>query len=192
MNLLKRFRGRKQIKDFMRDHRMTFYGLGGLVVHNLVVSEFGYLLRYLTEGKLDTFRDIREIYRNKELILKAIDSELAKDLPRESEVFRYPREIADGNLINLRTIVEVLSDYLELCEQCDVDPYEFEKRNGVATQKVAAILGGATVSASLAALLFNVFEGRFDNNALAFTAGIVGGILGLAQARIARKKRRGR
>jgi len=32
---------------------MTFDGFGGLVIHHLVVSEFGYLLRYLTDGKLE-------------------------------------------------------------------------------------------------------------------------------------------
>lgn len=176
MNLIERYRARKRVQDFMRAHGMTFHGFGGLVVNELVANEFGYLLRYLTDGKLDSFSDLRKICGNRELILDAIDVELAKELPRESEVFHYPREIAEGNLLNLRVIVETTCEYVDLCDRYRFGIHEFLDEKDGPFQKLSSAMGGAIVAASLAALLFNLLDGTFERDSLALLAGLAGGL----------------
>jgi len=68
-------------------------GFGGLIIHSLVVSEFSYLLRYVTDNKIERFNDFHLIYKNKDEILNVIETEIKKEVLNESEVFGYSREI---------------------------------------------------------------------------------------------------
>lgn len=112
-----------KVQEFMAKINMTFNGYGGLCMHSLVVSDFGYLIRYLTEGKIDSFSDFRAITENKELIEKSIKRELSKEILRESEAFGYSREISEGNILRLQKIVNSIYEYTTLCDELEVDIY---------------------------------------------------------------------
>lgn len=114
----------RQVVDFMEKHEINFDGYGGLNIHRQVVREYGYLLRYVTESKLDTFSDFRAIRDHRAVILENIDSELAKPVLREAEVFGYSRQTTEGNLVRMRALVETISLYTALCETLDVDIYD--------------------------------------------------------------------
>jgi len=113
----------KEIRKFMSTINMTFNGYGGLSVHGLVVSEFGYLIRYLTNKKIDSLSDFRIIAQHKALIDKSIQAELSKSVLRESEVFGYSREITEGNILRLQKIVNSICGYTKLCDTLGVDTY---------------------------------------------------------------------
>lgn len=139
MRILEKFRNliaKKQVcpstakvQEFMAEIDMTFNGYGGLSMHRLAVSEFGYLIRYLTDGKIESFSDFRVIVENKEAIDESIKAELSKDILRESEVFGYSRETTEGNILRLQKIVNSICEYTALCDRLGVNIYA--ARDGV-------------------------------------------------------------
>lgn len=175
----------------MRDNGMTFEGFGGLVIHNLVVSEFGYLIRYLTKGKIERFDDFDLINENKELIFSAIDEELSKEVLRESEVFGYSREITEGNIKNLQKIIVTICSYVDLCRklELDLDP---KSDNIEFTKSLTTSAGGAMVAASLAVVLFGTLGEQIDKDIIAFIAGALGGLVGFLQGRVFGKSKKER
>lgn len=118
----------QKVQEFMEEIDMNFNGYGGLTMHRLAVSEFGYLLRYLTEGKIESFSDFRAIVEQKEFIAESIRKELSKDVLRESEVFGYSRETTEGNILRLQKIVNSIDDYTALCDRLGVDIYAAQNR----------------------------------------------------------------
>jgi hypothetical protein len=112
-----------KVQEFMAEIDMTFNGYGGLSMHRLAVSEFGYLIRYLTGGKIESFSDFRVIVENKEVIDESIKKELSKDVLRESEVFGYSRETTEGNILRLQKIVNSICEYTALCDRLGVNIY---------------------------------------------------------------------
>lgn len=112
-----------KVREFMTGIDMDFKGYGGLNMHRLAVSEFGYLIRYLTDGKIDSFSDLRVIAENKIVIEESIEKELSRDVLRESEVFGYSREITEGNILRLQTIVNSICEYTVLCDKLGVNIY---------------------------------------------------------------------
>lgn len=175
----------------MQDNGMTFEGFGGLVIHHLVVYEFGYLLRYLTDGKIERFDDFDLINKNKEFILSAIDEELSKEVLRESEVFGYSREITEGNIRNLQKIIITICSYVDLCRklELDLDP----KTDSIEfTKSLTTTAGGAMVATSLAVVLFGTLGDQVEKNILAFIAGALGGLVGFLQGRLFGKNKKER
>ncbi|QXQ20684.1 hypothetical protein [Pseudomonas tolaasii] len=114
----------RKVAEFMDKNEMNFAGYGGLNIHRQVVREYGYLLRYITEGKLDTFQDFRAIRDSHVDIIKSIDQELAKPLLRESEVYGYSRQTAEGNLIRLKALIATITEYTNLCETLGINLYD--------------------------------------------------------------------
>lgn len=113
----------KKAQEFMAGIDMNFNGYGGLTMHRLAVNEFGYLIRYLTNGNIESFSDFRLITNNKHLIDERIKNELLKDVLRESEVFGYSRETTEGNILRLQKIVDSIYEYTNLCDRLGVDIY---------------------------------------------------------------------
>lgn len=172
----------------MHENSMSFEGYGGLVVHGLVVHEFGYLLRYLTKGKQDRLDDFRAIRENRDLILSAIKSELSKEVLRESEVFGCSRETTEGNILNLQKIVISICEYVDLCERLDLD-IDPNVDNIEFTKSLTTTAGGAMVAASFAVVLFGTLGDTLEKDLLAFIAGAVGGLVGFLQGRVFGKKK---
>jgi hypothetical protein len=82
----------------------------GLSIKGDVVSEFSYLLRYVTNGALENFNDFQAIYEHREHILRAVERELSQELMRE-QAFGVSRETAETHLKKLAAIVTTISDY---------------------------------------------------------------------------------
>lgn len=96
-----------------KELNINFNGFGGLVIDHLVVNEFSYLLRFLTDGKLESFNDFQKIYEEKSKILHNIELELAKENMKEEEAFHVSRATAEGNMRNLANIISKISEYYE-------------------------------------------------------------------------------
>jgi hypothetical protein len=112
----------KEIKEFIVIHDIKFNGFGGLNVNREVVSEYGYLVRMLTEGRLETLYEFREVFNHAELLREKIKLELSRDVLRESEVFGYSRQTTEGNILRLQGLVETIIHYVALCDQYQIDP----------------------------------------------------------------------
>ncbi|MDO7927764.1 hypothetical protein Q6A51_13290 [Pseudomonas sp. KFB-139] len=121
-----------EIEKFMSDHAMTFHGYGGLNINRLVVHEFGYLIRYLTDKKLDSFRDFRAISKSALAINQEINAELSKEILRESEALGVSRETAVGNMQRLQGIINTIAQYTALCDRLNVDLYAARDLQGKA------------------------------------------------------------
>lgn len=73
-------------------------------VDGLIVEDFQYLLRYVSDGRLHSFDDLDALKSYKFELIQAIDEELAKEvMPEESR--GASRETAEANLHNLRRII---------------------------------------------------------------------------------------
>jgi hypothetical protein len=81
-----------------------------------IVSEFGYLIRYITEdlqgGAIDDFDDFERIANHIDYIEARISLELQSESPRETRLVSL--ETARANLRNLRLIVKCLAAYVEM------------------------------------------------------------------------------
>jgi hypothetical protein len=112
----------KEIKEFIINHDIKFNGFGGLNINRQVVSEYGYLVRILTEGRLETLYDFRDIFNHGGLLRENIKQELSRDVLRESEAFGYSRQTTEGNILRLQGLVETIIQYVALCDQYQIDP----------------------------------------------------------------------
>lgn len=162
---------------FMNRHGMSFNGFGGLVICDLVASEFGYLLRYLTDGELDRIREFEKIREKKDQILAAIENELKKPVLRESEALGVSRETAVGNMKNLQCIIESICDYVDLCRSLDLEIYLNENSEQKFTRNLFLWIGGATAVASIFSVLLGVLDKKSASTMLGFVIGVVGGVI---------------
>jgi hypothetical protein len=105
---------RKTVEDFCKEWKFKLYGNYGFAVDGLMVSEFGYLLRYVTHGKHVSFEDFAAIANDFVAIDNAIVTEMAKPTPKEAEVNFTTPEGARRNLENLRYIIKAITKYVEL------------------------------------------------------------------------------
>lgn len=111
---------RKTFEEFCDSWRFKIYGEYGFVVDGLLVSEFGYLLRYVTSGKHDSFTNFEAIANDYVAIDGAIVTEMAKPIPREAEVNFTTPEGARRNLENLRYIIKAIAEYVSLAAKLDL------------------------------------------------------------------------
>lgn len=107
----------KALRDFENEWDYRLDESGYLTIGKAgFVSEFGYLLRYITEdfagGAIDNFRDFERIANNFPVIDACILVELKNDAPRETRLTSL--EIARMNLMNLQLIVQCLTAYVEM------------------------------------------------------------------------------
>lgn len=100
-----------ELKKIAKENGINFDGHMGLSINNKLVSEFGYLLRYYTDGQLESFSDRSKIHSVKDQVISAVDQDLASEKTREEEVYGISRATAEANLRNLKAIVIALSNY---------------------------------------------------------------------------------
>ncbi|WP_017445686.1 hypothetical protein [Gayadomonas joobiniege] len=103
----------RKLKKVAKENGINFDGPMGLSINNKLVSEFGYLLRYYTDGELESFTDRGQIHRVKDQVLAAVDQDLSNSKTREEEALGISRATAEANLRNLKAIVTALSNYHE-------------------------------------------------------------------------------
>lgn len=97
----------------MVKNRMELDTVSDLSIDGLLVREFGYLLRHVTGGKLDTFKDFEKVHDFYPLIVAGINKDMQS--PLEVERNLADLETALANLTNLRRIVDVIARYVEKC-----------------------------------------------------------------------------
>jgi hypothetical protein len=163
--------------EFMSRHGMSFNGFGGLVICDLVASEFGYLLRYLTDGELDRIGEFEKIREKKDQILSAIKDELEKPTLRESEALGVSRGTAISNMENLRCIIESICDYVDLCRSLDLEIYPDENPDQKFTKNLFLWIGGAVAVASIFSILLGVLDKQSASTMLGLVLGAVGGVI---------------
>lgn len=109
MSFLKKIK----LKKVAAENGINFDGQMGLSINNNLVSDFGYLLRYYTDGQLESFSDRAKIHEVKDKAISAIDQDLKNVKTREEEALNISRASAEANLKNLKNIIIALSNYYE-------------------------------------------------------------------------------
>lgn len=117
LNLFAHHRRRNALRDFESKWGYRLQGNEYLTIGKAgIVSEYGYLIRYITEnlpgGAIEDFDDYDRIAKNFSFIDFCIDTELQTDIPRETRLTSL--ETARGNLMNLQLIVQCLTAYVEM------------------------------------------------------------------------------
>ncbi|HDR9761533.1 hypothetical protein KDX16_15720 [Burkholderia vietnamiensis] len=106
-------RRERQLLEWMVKNRMELDTVRDLSIDGLLVREFGYLLRHVTDGQLDTFKDFEKVHDLYPLIVAGINKDMQD--PLEVERNLADLETARANLTNLRRIVDVIARYVEKC-----------------------------------------------------------------------------
>ena len=94
----------KEIEEYFIKNEIDFY-FSYMTIKKNVISEYGYLLNYVSNGKVETFDDLDKVLENKEIILKNIDDELSKAVLVEGAYYNISNESARTNMEDLKTII---------------------------------------------------------------------------------------
>ena len=111
------FRGlrrKSKVKKAAEANGINFNGKMGTTVHGLLIHEFGYLLRYYSNEKLDCFDDLQALYNIRNDVLDAIEKDISSKRTKEEESLGVSRETAIANLKNLKEIIISLCNYFEV------------------------------------------------------------------------------
>ena len=93
-----------EIEEYFIKNEIDFY-FSYMTIKKNMISEYGYLLNYVSNGKVETFDDLDKVLENKEVILKNIDDELSKKVLREEANLNISNESAKTNMEDLKTII---------------------------------------------------------------------------------------
>ena len=88
LNWLKNIQKRKKMERFAEGRRFNLKGRNGLSVNGLSAREFGYLLRFVTNGKHQCFENFQKIATDRQEIGAAINAEIGKSILRSDEQSR--------------------------------------------------------------------------------------------------------
>lgn len=94
----------KKIEEYFIKNEIDFY-FSYITIKKNIISEYGYLLNYVSNGEVKTFDDLDKVLENKEIILKNIDNELSKKVLREEANLNISNESAKINMEDLKTII---------------------------------------------------------------------------------------
>ena len=104
MNIINKISKIKEIEEYFIKNEIDFY-FSYITIKKNMISEYGYLLNYVSNGKVATFDDLDKVLENKEVILKNIDDELSKKVLREEANLNISNESAKTNMEDLKTII---------------------------------------------------------------------------------------
>lgn len=102
----------KKIEEYFIKNEIDFY-FSYMTIKKNIISEYGYLLNYVSNGKVETFDDLNKVLKNKEVILKNIDDELSKAVLVEGAYYNISNESAKTNMQDLKTIILTISNLKE-------------------------------------------------------------------------------
>ncbi len=111
---------RRRLHKYMQKNRIKLQGYGGLNIHGQVVSEFSYLLDYLTDGRLDSFRDLEAVSNHQGQVENAAAKELARPELQEQLALRISRAMATRNIETLVKIVNTIAGYVRTCRELNL------------------------------------------------------------------------
>lgn len=101
-----------EIEEYFIKNEIDFY-FSYMTIKKNMISEYGYLLNYVSNGEVETFDDLDKVLENKEVILKNIDDELSKKVLREEANLNISNESARTNMEDLKTIILTISNLKE-------------------------------------------------------------------------------
>lgn len=101
-----------EIEEYFIKNEIDFY-FSYITIKKNMISEYGYLLNYVSNGEVETFNDLNKVLENKEVILKNIDDELSKKVLREEANLNISNESAKTNMEDLKTIILTISNLKE-------------------------------------------------------------------------------
>ena len=104
MNIINKISKIKEIEEYFIKNEIDFY-FSYITIKKNIISEYGYLLNYVSNGKVETFDDLDKVLENKEIILKNIDDELSKAVLVEGAYYNISNESAKTNMEDLKTII---------------------------------------------------------------------------------------
>lgn len=102
----------KEIEEYFIKNEIYFY-FSYMTIKKNIISEYGYLLNYVSNGEVETFDDLDKVLENKEIILKNIDDELSKAVLVEGAYYNISNESARTNMEDLKTIILTISNLKE-------------------------------------------------------------------------------
>ncbi|RAZ48864.1 hypothetical protein [Campylobacter hyointestinalis] len=120
-NFITDFFKKQKIKKFLEQNRINFNGYGGFNIDGLVINEFGYLIKYISDGTISNFYDLQKIHQNKDMLLKNIDKECSKETLKEQEHFNISHETAIYNQNNLKNIIIKICSFIDICKELKLD-----------------------------------------------------------------------
>lgn len=94
----------KEIEEYFIKNEIDFY-FSYITIKKNIISEYGYLLNYVSNGEVKTFDDLDKVLENKEIILENIDNELSKKVLREEANLNISNKSAKTNMEDLKTII---------------------------------------------------------------------------------------
>ena len=113
----------RYLRKVALENRIDFDGrLQTLSINGLVVYEFGYLLRFYSEGKIDHFDDFNEIYQLKDELVATINGDILSGNPKEAQLGMVSAQTALFNLRNLSGIIHSICNYTAACISRGVKP----------------------------------------------------------------------
>jgi hypothetical protein len=111
----------KEIKEYFIKNGIDFY-FSYMTIKKNVISEYGYLLNYVSNGEVKTFDDLDKVFlENKEIILKNIDDELSKAVLVEGAYYNISNESARTNMEDLKTIILTISNLKEYAKTLNLN-----------------------------------------------------------------------
>lgn len=120
LTILKNWFNRRRLNSYAKERGIEFNGYGGLVINHLVVSEFGYLLRYYSGGALESFDDFEKVFAISASVRSAVDADYLNPKLREEQNLQVSRSTADRNLQNLKGILDAIDGYVAKCKQLGI------------------------------------------------------------------------
>lgn len=103
-----------QLKKTASDLGIKFFGNQmTLTIGSQNVSDFAYLIRYYSNGKIESFSDFHKIYSSRDELISAIDKDLEN--PRELQTLNVSKETADATLKSLKKIISAIATYTQVC-----------------------------------------------------------------------------
>lgn len=116
----------KEIEEYFIKNEIDFY-FSYMTIKKNIISEYGYLLNYVSNGKVKTFNDLDKVLKNKEIILKNIDDELSKAVLVEGAYYNISNESARTNMEDLKTIILTILNLKEYAKTLNLSLDEILK-----------------------------------------------------------------
>jgi hypothetical protein len=102
-----------KLKKIAKKNGINFNSRLGLSINGCLVSDFGYLLEWYSNGLMDSFQDRHKLTENRDLILSEIDHDFEQTKLKEELSYYLSKATAVGNLLNFRNIVISITQYYE-------------------------------------------------------------------------------
>ncbi|MDH0734798.1 MULTISPECIES: hypothetical protein [Achromobacter] len=120
----------RHMEKWCEQHRMNLNNGKRLVIGGLLVSEFGYLLRYYSNGALSSFENFQAIADAADGLVAQFEADFAN--PREYQNLNIGLSTAQANLKNLMMIVRTIAEYVNECnaQGCEARLAQGAKFNG--------------------------------------------------------------